>query len=407
MRSLTLFIASLVMWTSGLAQELVTFEEISFSSDVEKNAFEKHFIERNTDYFRLFMASGSLTESAIARARADFYNQLASLNTDKFKSRKNEKKARAIHDAFSTAYLKKFDPNARFEDLFTSGAFSSLSAAMLFGLALHELQIPYAVREQPENVYVMAYPASEKVVMENPAISLGAFTVSHEMKVHFVKSLKDQKVISAQEYASSGVETLFDKYYFANHRDLTFLEMAGLQYTYEGFARSAEDKPKEALFEFEKAHMLYPSERTVYLLMSAGLSAFTAHEKRDQVHATLLAKVARYKTSGITDEMIVGEFYKVIQHLLFDSGQKDKLEAYYQVLDSLMVNESLKSELAFLYNYENGRYLYNQARYKEAQSFFERALARKPADQNSIGAFINILIQTKSTSDNFSRMSAL
>jgi|GEM_PF-6229917 len=211
------------------AQELVRYEELTFSSDVEKSVFEQHFIENKTDYFMLFMANGSLSGSAALKAKQKFQDHLTGIKSEKFLSKKNEKKAREVYDKISASFLKKFDPNSRFEDIFIDGSFNSSSASILFGLAFFELNMPFAIRETQNNFHVVAYPDREKVQMEalTPAVT---YDIPLIFKQNFVKSLKEQKIISAHEAASKPLEALFDKYYYGNQIDLTFVHLAGLEY---------------------------------------------------------------------------------------------------------------------------------------------------------------------------------
>ncbi|MFM7851508.1 MAG: hypothetical protein ACKO96_06200, partial [Flammeovirgaceae bacterium] len=90
--------------------------------------------------------------------------------------------------------------------------------------------------------------------------------------------------------------------------------------------------------------------------------SFQSMEKKDSLHASLVAKLARFTKFGVAQDQVKGEFGNAIQQLLFDNGVADGLKKYYQVLQKGIRNKELKEELTFLYEYESGRYLYNQAR---------------------------------------------
>lgn len=125
--------------------------------------------------------------------------------------------------------------------------------------------------------------------------------------------------------------------------------------------------------------------------MQTGSQAFLKHTKKDLKHAALLGKLSRYTGLGITPDAVNGELYQVIQDLLFNKGQPEQLEAYYQALSSTIKNISTKEEIRFVYEYEKGRYAYNLERYNAALPYFENSLQLQPTNQLAQGMVISCL----------------
>jgi tetratricopeptide (TPR) repeat protein len=88
---------------------------------------------------------------------------------------------------------------------------------------------------------------------------------------------------------------------------------------------------------------------------------------------------------------VQGEFAQVIEDLLFDKGHTEKLKEYFIQLHGNLQDENLRNEIAFMHHYENGRVLFNQARYRESISFFESALQVKPKHQETNRIFLATL----------------
>lgn len=393
----------------ALAQDtLVRFQDLTFRSDLERKVLEDHFLKNNSQYFMLAMANGLLlNETSVSRAKEKFYSHIQSLDTEKFQTKKPDKKIKQAYDDIHKTFLVKYELKNRFEDIFNNGYYNCVSASLLYALAFEQLHIPFQIVEKPTHVYLVAYPEKESIIVETTTPMAGFFEISDQFKLNYLKVLKEQKLISAQEFSSANTNTLFDKYYFGDQTNITLEQLIGLQYLNEGLYNLDEEKHLDALYQFEKAYMLYPSERVGYLLMLAAYNAFTGMEKKDEAHALCLAKLSRYKKFGIKGDVVQGEFVGVINELLFEKGEKEKLDSYYKVLHNHLVDTVLKTDVAFIYNYENGRMLHNKSKFKEALPYLEEVLNLKPHHQDGNSLFISCLVKSFKNIENADIISRL
>jgi tetratricopeptide (TPR) repeat protein len=328
------------------------------------------------------MASGqSLNEESISKAFERFNQQIESLNAQKIHSKKNDKKIKSVYDNVHAAFLRKYELENRFEDIFTNGFYNCVSASALYAMIFDALKIPYVIKEKPTHVYLIAYPAQERIIVETTTPAGGALAINQQFKQSYVKILRDQKIISANEYTAGNVNALFDKFYFGDDKNITLTELIGIQYSNEGIFYSQKKDYVEALAQFEKSYLFYPTDRVANMMLSTAHELFRERQAKDSTHAAALGLMARFTNYGITKDMVKGEYSNVVQDLLFNRSQADKLKTYHRVLISSIGNTELKSELNFFYNYENGRVLFNQARYKEALPFFETCLDLQPGNQ--------------------------
>ena len=388
--------------TVGLAQgDLVSYKEIVFNSELEKRVLDDHFLNKKSDLFLLFMASGSLLrEDAVAEAKSRFYRQLDGISASVAAVKKNDKKVKQVYDKLHAMFLSKYETRNRFEDIFYNGNYNCVSATALHGLAFHHLNIPYWIKEKPTHVYLLAYPETENIMVETTAPIAGSQVLSQQFKQNYIKVLRDQKIISTNEYASGNINSLFDKYYFNIQGNITLLQLVGLQYLNEGIYKLEEERYPEALNQLEKAYLFYPCDRVGYTLMSSAYETFTRRQEKDTVHANSLAKMARFKRYGITSEMIQSEFMRVIQELLVNRGEKEKLNEYYEQLQQGINEDELRNEIKFIYNYENGRSYYNKARFRESIPFFEECLALKPKQEDASQLLIISVAQSLRNNSN-------
>jgi tetratricopeptide (TPR) repeat protein len=388
--------------------DLVRYEELTFSSPFEKQILDDHFLNAKTDYFLLFMANGAvMTESNVIKARDQFYEHLKALNNEKFNGRKNDKKIKTLYDDFHSSFLRRYELSNRFEDIFHNGTFNSVSGSVLFALAFHELAIPFEVKENDNSIYLVAYPESEKIIVESTSSTGGFITVSREFKEQYAKMLRDQKIISQQEYGSTTANSLYDKYYLGNHENLTFEHLIAIQYINDALFLTSQGKHEEAMVQLEKAYVFMPTERTSYLLLVTSVQAFAAKQAKDEDHAALLGKVSRHKRYGIKHDMIQSDFATAIQEILFDNNDRQKLERYYEVLDSMITDHELKQKIAFQYHYEIGRAQFNKGHFKEALPAFEQTLKINPSNLDASSLFIRSVAQTIRNSTNSDRLTVL
>src|SRR5690606_23893159 len=94
----------------------------------------------------------------------------------------------------------------------------------------------------------------------------GYYEMSTSFKQTYVKTLKDQKLISIQEFNNFDTNTLFDRYYFGQQEEISILQLIGLQYLNDGLYKMDEGQYENAHQQFEKAYLFHPSERIGYLL---------------------------------------------------------------------------------------------------------------------------------------------
>jgi tetratricopeptide (TPR) repeat protein len=396
-----LLVILLLLVKNGSSQDIVSFHDIVFKSEFEKKIFDDHFNHKKSDYFLLFMAGGDLlTESSIQKSKEKFYQHLEAIGKEKLDQKKNDKKIKQVYEDLHKTFLSKYEERNQFENIFHNGSFNCVSSSALFSLAFEHFRIPYSIKEKPTHVYLLAYPGSEQIIVETTSPVRGYNTVSDAFKQAYLKTLKDQKLISAQEYANTDKNALFDKHYFGSQENISLGQLVGIQYLNLGLENMEQNNYLEALHQLEKAYLFYPSNRIGYCMMGAAQQLFLNHDQKDLMHAQALAKLSRFQQYGMTSEVIRSEFAQSIQRLLFNDGQKEKLAAYYQTLDSLITNTDLKNELGFMYQYESGRYFFNQGKYKDALPYFIGCVKIKPESQDALNLIIACISHSLSNKSN-------
>ncbi|MEQ8575010.1 MAG: tetratricopeptide repeat protein, partial [Fulvivirga sp.] len=146
--------------------------------------------------------------------------------------------------------------------------------------------------------------------------------------------------------------------------------------------------------------MLYPSQK-VNTLMLAFLAELINGQKYEELkYVGYLQKLSRYKAYDIDNEVIKSEFGRMINTHLIENGDAKLLETFYNEFLQGINNTELESEISYLYNYEQGRALYNQGKFREALEYFEQAYTIKTSNLDINNILVTTLIRTMQNDSN-------
>lgn len=373
--------------------DLVELDLVQFQSDMEKNAFTDYVRKGKKNYFMLFMASGSLlTDSKVTEAENRFYSFLEQYKDPKFQTKKPERKSKQIHEDLQKTFLIRLQDNVNFEEIFRNGDYSNISAVGLYAISFDHVNIPFSIRDEADQLFILTYPNAEKIKLELTMNGHALIKPSIEFKQQYVQMLRDQKLITDAEFSKVGVTGLFDKFFYGNNEiGITIPNLIGLQYYNQAVLDLQSNRYANSFNHAEKAYLLYPSPKTSYLMTVAGTNAFNQRKQLDSIKAVQLAKLSKYEEQGVTPDIIEAEFIQISQELLFNRSDKTEMDKFHKVLNNYLTNVRIKNDVNFVYFYETGRFLYNRGRYTESVVQFEEAYKIKPTNQNASNALINAI----------------
>ena len=378
---------------------LVYLNEIKFHSDLEKEAFLEYFDGEENDFLKLFIAKdGKITNTEYLKYLTNFNKYVSILKTDKNSTKPNKKKVKYYFKRIHDDYLVKYERIIFFPNIFKNGYYNCVTGSIFYSLIFEELKLPYTIKVSPVHTYVVAYPNRESIIVETTAPLKGYFVFNESFKQNYVKYLKDNKLISIQEYNSSSADLLFDKYYF-KEKDITLKEMVGIQYSNDAIEKIQNQKFEEAFYELEKAYLFYPSDEIVYLLYYCAAMVIDMQDFSDLKYVDFLYKIARYKRYGINREQIVGEFGRITQNQLNYKGQYDLYDEIFVKLYNNLEDENTKKEISFIYNYEKAKLFIRNEKSVKAFSHIEEALKIRPKHLDLQTMFLYALANKYEPSD--------
>lgn len=400
---LRVILTCIILVNSGLlsAQQRLKIDtaDLTYTSPFERRAFAD-YARKQPDYFALFLAIDStVTDEQYTSWKGVFDRNIQTLSASVDDKKKNDKKARFLYESVHKNFLSKYEEVSYFNQIFRNGVYNCVTATALYSLVFDQFSIPYAIQERPTHVYLVAFPAAERIQIETTTPIGGYRVYDQAFKQQFVKKMTDYKMISAAEYQSQPVDALFDKYFF-NNEVINITQLAGIQYYNSALTYMDAGEKEKALQQFEKYYFLYPDEKSRFLMFALTVDIFNRLAYGDKKKSQYLIKLCKFKREGITTDMITGEFYRITQQVFMQDGDHERYEKIYQQLMEVTANTDIPEQLTYIYNYEIGHTAYNQERYTEAASYFEKALTAKPNSVDMSRMFIaNLEMMRKNARD--------
>lgn len=386
-------LAGLLAFVPALASEkdsLVRVKDLKFTSSFEKDSYSSH-LNSKTDYLNLFLANAPEPESY-----AKYFNEKINATVKEIRGsgmlgKKNAKKIKYIYDLVHKGFLTKYETENRFYEIMKNGNYNCVTATALFAIIFEKLDIPYRIVELPTHVFLVAYPDADNIRLETTAPVFGFNAYSDEFKAQFVNTLKKQKLIAAND--ATLTDELFNKHFYGSE-SVSLSELVGIHYLNDGIYHQTREEKAEAFEQISKAYLLYPSERTEYLLLLSSADRLSDTKLDPLTRAAIIGLISRSGTSFFTSENIVAEFHRLTNQVLEKENDRDLYAKCFAITMSSVKDPDLAGELTYYFYHENGRIFYNQGNYMRAKPYFRKALETRPRSSEMAATLISCLGQT-------------
>ena len=372
---------------------LVNFNQVKFSSELERASVYNCIHDNNADYFDLFYeAAPNCKVENLQNAKNRFDTYLLTLNNNKFKGLKPDKKIKAVYKSVQDQFFKKYEFYSTFNQIFDNGTFNCVTGTSLYGQILSKLNISFEIKETPNHVYLVSYPQTLNIKVESTDPLQGYISYTDKFKSEMIDYLKKNKLIDEQEANSKTVNDLFNTYYYSDSH-LSLRELAGLQYFNNAVNLVENKNTKGAITQLEIAYLLYPAKKIEFSLLMA-LSEVISQMKYDSISDVgYFVKLSKYIGRSLTVEQLKSEFARITQLQLVEKSRSKYYKEIYTYLDKNITNKELRTEISVIYNYETGRFLYNHGSYEEGRESFANAFRLKPENSDIRAAFTESLFR--------------
>jgi hypothetical protein len=359
---------SLLVTVPALAQSSPTGlrPTVVYASTFEQAALAPETPHTEHEYLaQLLAVNPASTDVHLQQAErrlADFYAQL---DATKISTKPLAKQVRSIFELAHQRFLTKYEDGATFDRTVQDGVYNCVSASVLYALIFEHYQLPYAIRQKPTHVYLVADPQASNIMVETTAPTFGYFLPDAKFKKAYVDYLVDGKLVSQQEVQQLGVEELF-KQKFQADKTISLPQLISLQYYNQGVLALQADEDVKGYHALRKAEKLYPATETKYLLTQSLAARLRGNSYNTLEDVQLLTEFyARQPATKYHDEC-VNDFRTMTQKFLLERGDTTTYRRVYGTFLSSVADTATRNSLSYVYYMQRGRMLALQQRNPEA-----------------------------------------
>ena len=280
----------------GIMMSFTVFAEtdtLVFRSSFEERIILQAINKKNPDLITLFSVIN--TDSAAATQYDVRLNKFyASLDDKVDATKSNKQKARVIFKEVHDYFLNQYEEHTSFNNIFENGRYNCVTASMLYSIVLKRYGVPYAIKEKPTHVYLVAFPGGENILYEttNPK---GFFVPDERQKKAYVDGLIAVKFTTQEHVSNVGVSKAFNEFYY-NNDNIDEIQLAALQYMNFALNDFYNDRHEDAVTHIVKTNLLFPSAKHQFLqldIIGTALANSKFDSPRDVMYMSEYANACR------------------------------------------------------------------------------------------------------------------
>ncbi len=267
--ALIFFIVSACFCKAASDSVHIDLNLVKFTSDFEKNQFlklDKQDVFDPLSFLLCLDTTAAEEKTATLRLKLNHFFDLKLIPLKKGKT--GDKLIKAVFKEIQDNLLSKYVFDAHFEKILDNGEYNCVTASALYALSFQKLDIPYQLRSTTDHVYVIANPGPNQLLIETTDPLGGAFSFNEPYKKAYIDMLLKQKLISKQEYSSSGIEMLFQKYFYTSDT-IDFRQLIGYHYYNSGVEMMNADNNENACNQLMKGYYLNSKKQVGHVLSVA------------------------------------------------------------------------------------------------------------------------------------------
>ncbi|MEO8147365.1 MAG: hypothetical protein ABI723_07000 [Bacteroidia bacterium] len=329
--------------------------DISYTSDFEKKYFDEYMNQHKANAPALLLSTNPVSTDFKLNEANMALDKYFNDNELKINSEKNQlKKYKFIFNSVHDKFFKKYKEDASFDKIFSSGEYNCLTATAVYAMVLDHLSIPYTIKEEPTHVYLVADPNRNSMLFEATNPTLKYYNPDDKFKKNYIDYLLESKVTTREELNTKGYDEIFNTNYYSKD-NITLQQLVGLHYYNDGVSFLNDKEYKKAYKQFEKAYLLYPSQRIAYLLKVALTLDFANldYSTLDQIDQYL--KFYNYCDKEKLRENLLSDFSAITKRFLIEKDNKKYYDQVYSKFREKVSDTIAIKEISTEYYYENAR----------------------------------------------------
>jgi hypothetical protein len=377
----TLFLSiTLCFCLMAISQKPITYEQLKFKDDFEKNIFKTYQQQSETDASLKLLAAASPgdSEKNWAKSQEFLKNLVSELDKEEIADKKLKKSTKIIFETLHK-HLTKYSEITDFSEIYTTGHYNCLSATAAYSFVFDHFKVPYSILEYPSHVNLLVSPGLENIVIETTAPVDGVYPLDLKKTVEY---LRKNKLISEEEYKSQTPDEIYETYYGKSEKRISLLKIAALQYSNVSVKFTLDKKYEEALVALEKSLFLYPDTARLEIrkhLRLTKLENLGYEEPKDYKIVFELMEYPDIKEKFL--KVLPEDYEKFATKYLYHEFNKEKYAEAYQLFAQNLKDEPKQfAEIRYIHFYYLGTNLALKDKLTQSLVFFDSAYQIRPKD---------------------------
>lgn len=367
--------------------------DLHFHSSFEQQVFLNLDHSQNIDILKLFLMS----DAEIADAEYEIVRLALRMLVNKYRTNKYNKfgeasRVKRIIKDVNENLLETYEKTAGYYPLFDIGWYQPVTQSMLYALLFSELNIPFEIRQVGYYCWLIVFPDEKNAfVIETDEHAGESVFFDGHFKADYVGLLRDQQLISNEEYEGTSLDLLFDRYYRVTE-SIDMVQLAAAQYHRLAMVSVAGNKHIDGFRLMEKAYVLHPNNvnQNVCVLLLKRMIEKTS--VTDPKYASYLAKLMRFQNAGVSTEQLTDMFSTLTHEQLLIAGDVELYDASYNKIIKQISDAALFADISFLYYSERGKALMDDNQYDAAEPFITEAFSLQPQNPAVKTMFFGIML---------------
>lgn len=316
---IVLLVSALLTQAFAQNTRIDSCSQLKFHSIIEKEGFNLLCSGQKPNYLTMAVAVNPNSDYAELNAiREVIKTETRILKAKMLEIKKPAAKLKVVFDHVQSTYLKQYDLDADFSEMFVSGKHNCLTATILYTLLLDELSIKYTIKFMPGHVYPIVYANDIPYIFETTDPVHGFVELNGDVQKNAIQSMRLMKFIASDNGKNNSTGDLFDRYYIK----LNTTEMKGLvayQYTNAAFATMLKQDFPTAYDLITKGIMLTPMDEMYIMQEELLKQSIVQANKTSSKRAQLLVNYYNTTKNENKKNQIAEEFQQSIYLILFSS----------------------------------------------------------------------------------------
>ena len=308
---------------------------ITFESRLDSLLFTGHSLSLVEQFMAI---KPGITEDRIGKINTQisaFCDQFRKLNWSKNRVKQLQTLFEKTHEVF----LKRYREQIFFPSIFENGEFNCVTASMLYVLILEELQLPYAIIEEPNHVFVIVYPSEDYVIFETTSPVFKEQQIPLKQRQALVENGLKYKMITIEERDSLGLNGAFEQLSHRFNR-VSMKQLIGFQYSNRMAYFKCESDYTRCIQNGLRSLSFLENEEMKQAIHQLVVTQFVSKKFKDL--SLYRAFIMLASEREIDPEVLAGLFEELLE-TYYDEEEFDWIFNTENYIQELVINEAAKA----------------------------------------------------------------